>query len=141
MATLPSQLALGSHLCHMYLTINAGSRYSDSGCPTFLSDVLFSLCLLFVLQASPVFYSTSICTDKFGDLEMVSSQSSEEGEKEKSPLPHPEPLTAVFQQSGSQSPDSRLVSEMPVSSSSGEWRGLGGQCALSVRRFPSLFLS
>jgi hypothetical protein len=66
-----------------------------------------------------VFYSASICTDKFGDLEMVASQSSEERE-EKRPLPHPEPLTAVFQQSGSQSPDSRLVSEMPVSSSSGE---------------------
>ncbi|EDL99196.1 rCG22278 [Rattus norvegicus] len=62
-------------------------------------------------MASPVFYSTSICTDKFGDLEMVSSQSSEEREKEKSPLPHPEPLTAVFQQSGSQSPDSRLSRE------------------------------
>lgn len=73
-----------------------------------------------------MFYSTSICTDKFGDLEMVSSQSSEEREKEKSPLPHPEPLTADFQQSGSQSPDSRLVSEMPWSSSSGEWPGLGG---------------
>ncbi|XP_032756876.1 TBC1 domain family member 8 isoform X2 [Rattus rattus] len=62
-------------------------------------------------MASPVFYSTSICTDKFGDLEMVSSQSSEEREKEKSPLPHPEPLTADFQQSGSQSPDSRLSRE------------------------------
>lgn len=57
---------------------------------------------------------------------MVSSQSSEEREKEKSPLPHPEPLTAVFQQSGSQSPDSRLVSEMSLSSSSGQWPGRGG---------------
>lgn len=54
-----------------------------------------------------------MCSDKFGDVEMVSPQSSEEREKEKSPLPHSEPLTAVFQQSGSQSPDSRLVSEMP----------------------------
>lgn len=61
-------------------------------------------------MASPVFYSASICTDKFGDLEMVASQSSEERE-EKRPLPHPEPLTAVFQQSGSQSPDSRLSRE------------------------------
>lgn len=85
-----------------------------------------------------MFYSTSICTDKFGDLEMVSSQSSEERE-EKSPLPHPEPLTAVFQQSGSQSPESHLVSEMPVSSSSEEWHGLGGQSALSIHRFSSLF--
>ncbi|XP_059137281.1 TBC1 domain family member 8 isoform X2 [Peromyscus eremicus] len=62
-------------------------------------------------MTSPVFYSTSMCSDKFGDLEMVSSQSSEGREKDKSPLPHPEPLTAVFQQSGSQSPDSRLSRE------------------------------
>ncbi|XP_055463316.1 TBC1 domain family member 8 [Psammomys obesus] len=62
-------------------------------------------------MTSPVFYSTSICSDKFGDLEMASSQSSEEGEKEKSPLPHPEPLTAGFQHSDSQSPDSRLSRE------------------------------
>ncbi|XP_038197140.1 TBC1 domain family member 8 isoform X2 [Arvicola amphibius] len=60
---------------------------------------------------SSVFYSTSMCSDKFGDLEMVSSQNGEEREKEKSPLPHPEPLTAVFQQSGGQSPDSRLSRE------------------------------
>ncbi|XP_019522025.1 PREDICTED: TBC1 domain family member 8 [Hipposideros armiger] len=34
---------------------------------------------------SPVFHSTSICSDhKFGDLEMVSSQNSEESEKERS---------------------------------------------------------
>lgn len=59
-------------------------------------------------MTSSVFYSTSMCSDKFGDLEMVSSQNGEE--KEKSPLPHPEPLT-VFQQSGSQSPDSRLSRE------------------------------
>ncbi|XP_057650456.1 TBC1 domain family member 8 isoform X2 [Chionomys nivalis] len=61
-------------------------------------------------MTSSVFYSTSMCSDKFGDLEMVSSQNGEEREKEKSPLPHPEPLT-VFQQSGSQSPDSRLSRE------------------------------
>lgn len=68
-----------------------------------------------------------MCSDKFGDLEMVSSQNGEEREKEKSPLPHPEPLTAVFQQSGGQSPDSRLVSEMPLG------RGLPG-CLLPVHR-------
>ncbi|CAH7232128.1 Tbc1d8 [Phodopus roborovskii] len=62
-------------------------------------------------MASPVFYSASICSDKFGDLEMVSPQRSGEKEKEESPLPHPEPLTAVFQQSGSQSPDSHLSRE------------------------------
>lgn len=61
-------------------------------------------------MTSSVFYSTSMCSDKFGDLEMVSSQNGEEKEKEKSPLPHPEPLT-VFQQSGGQSPDSRLSRE------------------------------
>ncbi|XP_041512548.1 TBC1 domain family member 8 isoform X1 [Microtus oregoni] len=61
-------------------------------------------------MTSSVFYSTSMCSDKFGDLEMVSSQNGEEREKEKSPLPHPEPLT-VFQQSGGQSPDSRLSRE------------------------------
>lgn len=74
---------------------------------------ILSLFTLFALQTSSVFYSTSMCSDKFGDLEMVSSQNGEEREKEKSPLPHPEPLTAVFQQSGGQSPDSRMVSEMP----------------------------
>ncbi|XP_036023111.1 TBC1 domain family member 8 isoform X2 [Onychomys torridus] len=62
-------------------------------------------------MTSPVFYSTSMRSDEFGDLEMVSSQSSEEREKDKSPLPHPEPLTAVFQQSGGQSPDSCLSRE------------------------------
>ncbi|XP_013206526.2 TBC1 domain family member 8 isoform X2 [Microtus ochrogaster] len=61
-------------------------------------------------MTSSVFYSTSMCSDKFGDLEMVSSQNGEEREKEKSPLPHPEPLT-VFHQSGGQSPDSRLSRE------------------------------
>nr|XP_045002824.1 TBC1 domain family member 8 isoform X3 [Jaculus jaculus] len=63
------------------------------------------------LLASPVFYSTSMCSDKF---EMVSSPSSKEREKEKSPLPHPKPLTAVFQQLGSQSPDSCLQSREQI---------------------------
>lgn len=40
---------------------------------------------------------------------MVSSQNSEESEKEKSPQLHPEALRAVFQQSSSQSPDSHMV--------------------------------
>nr|XP_045002827.1 TBC1 domain family member 8 isoform X5 [Jaculus jaculus] len=62
-------------------------------------------------MASPVFYSTSMCSDKF---EMVSSPSSKEREKEKSPLPHPKPLTAVFQQLGSQSPDSCLQSREQI---------------------------
>lgn len=61
-------------------------------------------------MTTPVFYS-SMCGDhKFGDLEMVSPQSSEESE-EKSPRPRPEPLTPVFPQSGSQSPDSHLSRE------------------------------
>ncbi|KAF5926210.1 hypothetical protein HPG69_011337 [Diceros bicornis minor] len=58
---------------------------------------------------SPVFYSTSMCSDhKFRDLEMVSSQNSEESETQKSPQLRPEALIAVFQQSGGQSPDSRM---------------------------------
>ncbi|KAI4577014.1 hypothetical protein MJT46_002849 [Ovis ammon polii x Ovis aries] len=58
---------------------------------------------------SPVFHSTSLCSGnhRFGGLEMVSSQNSEEREKETSPLMHPE----AFRQSGSQSPDSRLSRE------------------------------
>ncbi|XP_069439921.1 TBC1 domain family member 8 isoform X2 [Ovis canadensis] len=58
---------------------------------------------------SPVFHSTSLCSGnhRFGGLEMVSSQNSEEREKERSPLMHPE----AFRQSGSQSPDSRLSRE------------------------------
>ncbi|GAB5569529.1 TBC1 domain family member 8 isoform X3 [Prionailurus iriomotensis] len=64
------------------------------------------------MQTSPVFHSTSMCGDhKFGDLEMVSSQNSEESEKEKSPRLHPEALISVFQQSGSQSPDLRMSRE------------------------------
>lgn len=58
---------------------------------------------------SPVFHSTSLCSGnhRFGGLEMVSSQNSEEREKEMSPRMHPE----AFRQSGSQSPDSRLSRE------------------------------
>lgn len=58
---------------------------------------------------SPVFHSTSLCSGshRFGGLEMVSSQNSEEREKETSPRMHPE----AFRQSGSQSPDSGLSRE------------------------------
>ncbi|XP_052503469.1 TBC1 domain family member 8 isoform X2 [Budorcas taxicolor] len=58
---------------------------------------------------SPVFHSTSLCSGnhRFGGLEMVSSQNSEDREKETSPLMHPE----AFRQSGSQSPDSRTSRE------------------------------
>lgn len=58
---------------------------------------------------SPVFHSTSLCSGnhRFGGLEMVSSQNSEEKEKETSPRMHPE----AFRPSGSQSPDSRLSRE------------------------------
>jgi len=62
------------------------------------------------MQTSPVFHSTSLCSGshRFGGLEMVSSQNSEEREKETSPRMHPE----AFRQSGSQSPDSGLVSDV-----------------------------
>lgn len=62
------------------------------------------------MQTSPVFHSTSLCSGnhRFGGLEMVSSQNSEEKEKETSPRLHPE----AFRPSGSQSPDSRLVSDV-----------------------------
>ncbi|XP_016012745.1 TBC1 domain family member 8 isoform X3 [Rousettus aegyptiacus] len=61
---------------------------------------------------SPVFHSTSMCSDhKFGNLEMVSSQNSEGSGTEKSPRLHPEALRAVFQQSASQSPDLRMSRE------------------------------
>ncbi|XP_070331130.1 TBC1 domain family member 8 isoform X4 [Odocoileus virginianus] len=58
---------------------------------------------------SPVFHSTSLCSGnhRFGGLEMVSSQNSEEREKETSPRMYPE----AFRPSGSQSPDSRLSRE------------------------------
>nr|XP_055234405.1 TBC1 domain family member 8 isoform X4 [Gorilla gorilla gorilla] len=63
-------------------------------------------------MASLVFHSTSMCSDhRFGDLEMMSSQNSKESEKEKSPLLHPDALVTAFQQSGSQSPDSRMSRE------------------------------
>eukprot|EP00069_Balaena_mysticetus_P018383 bmy_11059T0 len=61
---------------------------------------------------SSVFHSTSMCGDhRFGRIEMVSSQNSEEREKEMSPQLHPEALVAGFRRSGSQSPDSRLSRE------------------------------
>ena len=62
------------------------------------------------MQTSPVFHSTSLCSGnhRFGGLEMVSSQNSEEREKETSPRMHPE----AFRPSGSQSPDLRLVSDV-----------------------------
>ncbi|MBZ3869864.1 TBC1 domain family member 8 [Sciurus carolinensis] len=74
-------------------------------------------------MTSPVLYLPSICSDhKFGDLEMVSSQSSKERE-DKSPPLHPEPLTAVLQPSGKQNPDSRLVVEAtPSLLCHGHWR-------------------
>uniref|UniRef100_A0A8D1CCE2 TBC1 domain family member 8 n=1 Tax=Sus scrofa TaxID=9823 RepID=A0A8D1CCE2_PIG len=59
---------------------------------------------------SPVFYSANMCSDhRFGGLETLSSQNNEEREKETNPRLHPEALVAAFRQSGSQSPDSRLV--------------------------------
>ncbi|XP_060024845.1 TBC1 domain family member 8 isoform X4 [Lagenorhynchus albirostris] len=61
---------------------------------------------------SSVFHSASMCGDhRFGRIEMVSSQNSEEREKEMSPQLHPEALVAGFRRSGSQSPDSRLPRE------------------------------
>lgn len=63
------------------------------------------------MQTSPVFYSTSLCSGnhRFGGLEMVSSQNSEEREKETSPTDAPEAFRAVR---AAQSPDSRMVSEV-----------------------------
>ncbi|KAM9053119.1 TBC1 domain family member 8 isoform 2-T2 [Megaptera novaeangliae] len=61
---------------------------------------------------SSVFHSTSMWGDhRFGRIEMVSSQNSEEREKEMSQQLHPEALVAGFRRSGSQSPDSRLSRE------------------------------
>uniref|UniRef100_A0A250Y723 TBC1 domain family member 8 n=1 Tax=Castor canadensis TaxID=51338 RepID=A0A250Y723_CASCN len=58
-------------------------------------------------MASPVFYSASACSEhRFGGLAVESSQSQQESEKERSSLPQPESLTAIFQ-----SPDSRLSQE------------------------------
>lgn len=70
----------------------------------------FSL-FYFPLQAPHVFHSASMYSEhRFGDLEMVSSQKSEESE-EKSPQLHPKALSAVLQQSGSQCPDLRMVGD------------------------------
>ncbi|XP_068421195.1 TBC1 domain family member 8 isoform X3 [Eschrichtius robustus] len=61
---------------------------------------------------SSVCHSASMWGDhRFGRIEMVSSQNSEEREKEMSPQLHPEALVAGFRRSGSQSPDSRLSRE------------------------------
>uniref|UniRef100_A0A8C0W239 TBC1 domain family member 8 n=1 Tax=Castor canadensis TaxID=51338 RepID=A0A8C0W239_CASCN len=58
-------------------------------------------------MTSPVFYSASACSEhRFGGLAVESSQSQQESEKERSSLPQPESLTAIFQ-----SPDSRLSQE------------------------------
>ncbi|KAF3826863.1 hypothetical protein GH733_009388 [Mirounga leonina] len=84
------------------------------------------------MQTSPVFHSTSMCSDhKFGDLEMVSSQNSEESEKEKSPRLHPEALISVFQQAGSQSPDSRMVGGLALPLPDPGRAGTGGGSQLS----------
>ena len=84
----------------------------DKDCPV-TKAVTCSFCHSFSflpMQTSPVFHSTSLCSGnhRFGGLEMVSSQNSEEREKETSPRMHPE----AFRLSGSQSPDSRLVSDV-----------------------------
>ncbi|XP_045683637.1 TBC1 domain family member 8 isoform X5 [Phyllostomus hastatus] len=61
---------------------------------------------------SHVFHSTSMCSGhKFRDLEMISSQNSEEGEEEQSLQQHPQALKTVLEQSGSQSPDTRMSRE------------------------------
>ncbi|KAM5318574.1 TBC1 domain family member 8 isoform 1-T1 [Glossophaga mutica] len=61
---------------------------------------------------SHVFHSTSMCSGhKFRDLEMMSSQNSEESEEEQSLQQHPQALKAVLEQSGSQSPDVRMSRE------------------------------
>ncbi|XP_036913165.1 TBC1 domain family member 8 isoform X2 [Sturnira hondurensis] len=61
---------------------------------------------------SHVFHSTSMCSGhKFRDLEMMSSQNSEEGEEEQSLQQHPQALKVVLEQSGSQSPDVQMSKE------------------------------
>lgn len=61
---------------------------------------------------SHVFHSTSMCSGhKFRDLEMISSQNNEEGEEEQSLQQHPQALKAVLEQSGSQSPNTRMSRE------------------------------
>lgn len=93
-----------------------GAPHASKDHPIIKAVTFFYLAFsFFPMQTSPVFYSTSMCSDhKFGDLEMVSSQNNKESEKETSPRLHPEALTAVFQQSGSQSPDSRMVGATPL---------------------------
>lgn len=74
-----------------------------------------------------------MCSDhKFGDLEMVSSQNSEESDKEKSPRLHPEALISVFQQAGSQSPDSRMVGDLAL-----PLQGPGELARVGVPRCPT----
>lgn len=69
------------------------------------------------MQMSHMFHSTSMCSGhKFRDREMMSSQNSEEGEEEQSLQQHPQALKAVLEQSGSQSPDSRMVGAYSVCS-------------------------
>uniref|UniRef100_A0A4X2JTC5 TBC1 domain family member 8 n=1 Tax=Vombatus ursinus TaxID=29139 RepID=A0A4X2JTC5_VOMUR len=66
------------------------------------------LSLLF--QTSSLFQSTSVCSDqKFGSLKL--SQNGNKVDKETSPLPNSEALLAIFHQSGTQSPDSRMSRE------------------------------
>lgn len=87
------------------------------------------------MQTSPVFHSTSLCSGnhRFGGLEMVSSQNSEEREKETSPLMHPE----AFRQSGSQSPDSRMVSDVaPPSHVEVVGRGLQASPRVGLTQVP-----
>lgn len=67
-----------------------------------------------------------MCSDhRFGGLETLSSQNNEEREKETNPRLHPEALVAAFRQSGSQSPDSRLVGDWVLSSPCTRGRGRG----------------
>ncbi|XP_053520657.1 TBC1 domain family member 8 isoform X2 [Artibeus jamaicensis] len=61
---------------------------------------------------SHVFHSTSMCSGhKFRDLEMMSSQNSEEGEEQQSLQQHPLAPKAVLEQLGSQSPDVQMSRE------------------------------
>ena len=88
----------------------------------------FSLIFFFLpMQTSSVFHSASMWGDhRFGRIEMVSSQNSEEREKEMSPQLHPEALVAGFRRSGSQSPDSRLVGDEALPSPPGTGGGVRG---------------
>ncbi|XP_027698376.1 TBC1 domain family member 8 [Vombatus ursinus] len=61
-------------------------------------------------RTSSLFQSTSVCSDqKFGSLKL--SQNGNKVDKETSPLPNSEALLAIFHQSGTQSPDSRMSRE------------------------------